>query len=68
MSREIVMVLKTGETYAGDGYRYYHHTNQFELLNYVVLVAVIMPDEIKEIRVGKISENSVDDRDNEVGF
>ena len=61
MSGEIVMVLKNGKIYAGDTYRYNHYTRQFELLNYVVPVA-IRPDEIQEIRAGKISENSADDR------
>ena len=63
MSREIVIVTKNGNVYAGDEYRYNHHTRQFELHNYVVLVASITPNEILEIRTGKISENNIDDRE-----
>lgn len=62
MSGEIVIVTKNGNVYAGDEYRYNHYTREFELLNFVVAVA-ISPDEIQEIRAGKISENSVDDRE-----
>ena len=62
MSREIVIVMKNGKIYAGDEYRFNHYTRQFELHNYVVLVASITPNEILEIRTGKISENNVDDR------
>ena len=61
MSREIVMALKNGEVYAGDTYRYNHFTREFELTNFTVVVASIRPDEIQEIRTGKISVNSVDD-------
>lgn len=70
MSREIVIVTKNGKVYAGDEYRFNHYTRQFELHNYVVLVASITPDEIKEIKVGKVSENNIDDRgiEEEEGF
>ena len=61
MSREIVMVLKNGKIYAGDTYRFNHFTREFELTNFTVLVAALRPDEIHEIKVGKISENSIDD-------
>ena len=62
MSGEIVIVTKNGNVYAGDEYRYNHYTREFELMSFVVAVA-ISPDEIQEIRAGKISENSVDDRE-----
>lgn len=70
MSREIVIVTKNGKMYAGDDYRYNDFTRQFELLNDAMLVAAIRPDEIQELRVGKISENSVDYREQmkEEGF
>jgi hypothetical protein len=60
MSKEIVVVLKNGQTVKGDTYRYNHFTKYFELLNHTTLVARFPPEEIKEIKTGEISANSMD--------
>jgi hypothetical protein len=68
MSKEIIIVLKDGMKYAGNEYRYNHYKRRFELLNDVCIAGAFPPDQIREIRTGKISENSEDDRDKEAGF
>ena len=69
MSKEIVVVLKDGRTYAGNDLSFNHFTRQFELKNFVGIAGVFPPDEIKKIKTGKISRNTCDDRDSEVlGF
>ena len=61
MSKEIVIVLKNGETVMGDEYRYNHFTRSFELINHTRLVSEVAPEEIREMRTGKISSHSMDD-------
>ena len=60
MSKEIVVVLKNGQTVKGDEYRYNHFTMCFELVNHTSLIARFPSEEIKEIRTGEISANSMD--------
>ena len=60
MSQEIVVILKDGRTVKGDDYCYNHFMRCFELVNHTTAVARFAPEEIKEIRTGEISANSMD--------
>ncbi len=60
MSKEIVIVLKNGKTVAGDEYIYNHVSKRFELHDSTSVAGTFLPEEIKEIKTGKISKNSMD--------